>query len=129
MADVEFANGSKRYPVEDLEIATPSNTDAEAPKVENNSIPGGRETVSNKSARRIAAAYIKKSLYWAARDRQYRSNRTERASNSYNCPKHPEVTLKPAIYKRREGVSDRLMGCPECMFMIKVDDILGDSIG
>jgi hypothetical protein len=34
--------------------------------------------------------------------------------------------LKPGIYKRREGVSERLMCCrsPECVFLIKQVDII-----
>jgi hypothetical protein len=128
MADVEFANGPKRFPVEDLEKAEEGSGDTHAPRIENNAIPGGRETVINKSARRVAAAYLKKALYWAARDRQYRSTKSERSDGNYYCPKHPDQLLQKAIYKRREGRSDRLLGCPTCMFLIKVDDILMDSL-
>jgi hypothetical protein len=32
--------------------------------------------------------------------------------------------LKRAIYKRRDGSSERLLGCPGCMFLIKDADIV-----
>jgi hypothetical protein len=34
------------------------------------------------------------------------------------------VPLKRAVYKRRDGSSDKLMGCPGCMFLIKDADIV-----
>ena len=128
MADVEFANGVKRFPVEDLERSGVGNNDTIPPKIENNSVPGGRETVITReaSAKRVTTAYLKRALYWAQRDRQYRPSRAE-SEGGYFCPKHPEVPLKKAIYKRREGQSERVLGCPTCMFLIKVDDILIDS--
>ena len=125
MVDVEFSIGNRRYPVEDLQLID-SNGNASPPHT--NSVPGGQPTVSvpgGPSGARVAAAFTKKSLYWAQKDRQYRMTRPEVDSGCPNCPKcghdHP---LKKAIYKRRDGSSERLMGCPSCMFLIKDSDIV-----
>jgi hypothetical protein len=125
MVDVEFSIGNRRYPVEDLQRID-SNGNASPPHT--NSVPGGQPTVSvpgGPKASRVAQASEKKALYWAARDRQYRMSKPEISGGCPHCPKcgqgHP---LKKATYKRRDGSSDRLMGCPECMFLIKASDIL-----
>ena len=130
MADVEFPSGVKRYPVEELQRIT---TEVHPPKDEN--IPGGQGTVPvdggpvpAKTAHRIhriAEAYVKKSLYWASRDRKYRVSREEREAGSYTCPKCKEAALRKAVYKRAEGISERLLGCPSCLFLIKACDIMG----
>jgi hypothetical protein len=73
----------------------------------------------------VAQAFVKKSLYWAQKDRQYRMTRPEAAGESVACPKcGPDSPLKKAIYKRRDGSSERLQGCPGCMFLIKDADIV-----
>ena len=124
MVDVEFSVGNKRYPVEDLQRID-SNGNADPPHT--NSVPGGQPTVSvpgGPSDSKVAAAFAKKPLYWAGRDRQYRMTTPEVSVGLPNCPKCPDVPLKKAIYKRRDGSSDRLRGCPECMFLIKESDIV-----
>jgi len=121
MADVEMSTGSRRYPVEDLQrfvdgIAVPTHTSTSgAPTV---SVPGGPK------ASKVAGAYLRKALYWVSKDRQFKMTRLEATSGAPCCPRcvdHPP--LKKAIYKRREGASVRLLGCPGCLFLIKNDDI------
>ena len=125
MVDVEFSIGNRRYPVEDLQRIG-DNGNADPPRTD--SVPGGQPTVQvpgGPSDSRVAAAFEKKALYWAARDRKYRMNRSEVMGGCPNCPKcGHEAPLKKAIYKREDGSSERLMGCPECMFLIKDSDIV-----
>lgn len=125
MVDVEFSIGNRRYPVEDLQRID-SKGNADPPRT--NSVPGGQPTVQvpgGPASSRVAQAFEKKALYWASRDRQYRMSKPEISGGCPHCPKcghgHP---LKKAIYKRRDGSSDRLMGCSDCLFLIKASDIL-----
>lgn len=117
MVDVEFSNGNKRFPVEVLQrVDAKGNIDA--PRT--NTAPGGQPTVSVPGGPKAKLA-----LYWAGPDRQYKMTRTESESNTPVCPKcGSDFPLKKAIYKRRDGSSEKLMGCPGCMFLIKVEDIL-----
>ena len=124
MVDVEWPHGSERRPVEDLaRLKSP-------PAVGNDNIPGGAGTVSVPGgplpqSSRIAAAYLKKALYWAAPDRRYRATKGEVDGTLFTCPKCKEKSLMPASYKRRDGISDRLLACPGCLFLIKRCDIIG----
>ena len=127
MIDVEMATGNKRYPVEDLQRFD-SEGDSDPPRTD--SAPGGQPTVQvpggpiDKSAHRVAHAY-RKAIYWADKDRQYRANRGEITSGHPACPRCEESpNLQGAIYKRRDGSSERLLGCPGCMFLIKRSDIM-----
>jgi len=140
MVDVEFPSGTKRFPVEDLQRTV---TEVHPPVTEQ--VPGGipehgvsggpppkatqplREdpTAKTASVQRVAQAFVKKSLYWASKDRKYRPAQSELDSNSFTCPKCKEEQLRPAIYKRREGNSERLLGCGRCLFLIKTCDIMG----
>ena len=142
MADVQFAGSNRRLPVEDLLITNDHWTNP--PAVGN--VPGGTPTVSvpggpvppvprpkeasPQSQERVARAFVRKALYWAGKDRQYRATTEELDSGAYSCPKcrarGEVVPMKRAIYKRRDGCSDRLMGCPVCMFLIKRSDVLND---
>lgn len=124
MVDVQFTHGTKRYPVEDLQVINEFGVPL-PPPVEMDSVPGGRETVINKRAmaRKLVARFEKEGLYWAQKDRVYRAKKSEIEADCYFCPRHPDVELIPSVYKRREGKSERLLGCPECMFLIKVEDI------
>lgn len=133
MVDVEFTAGNKRYPVEDLLRINPEQSKAIPPFTD--STPGGGGTVSvpggpNKvgSSRRVAEAFVKKALYWSGADRQYKATTAEVATGHYLCPKCRtqgiESVLKPAIYKRRGGVSERLLGCGNCLFLVKKSDIV-----
>lgn len=127
MLDVEFPVGNRRFPVEDVQrmengMADPPDTDSAPGGGGSVSVPGGPYP---KSANRVAQAFTKKSIYWAQKDRQYRMTRPEAETQSPTCPKcGPESPLKRAIYKRRDGSSERLQGCPGCMFLIKDADIV-----
>ncbi len=130
MVDVEFPNGNRRFPVEDVQRID-SSGNASPPHT--NSVPGGQPTVQvpgGPSASRVAASFSKKSLYWAGKDRQYRMNKSELESGVLNCPKcgcgYP---LRNAVYKRRGSSSEKLMGCPSCMFLIKQSDIMNFGPG
>jgi hypothetical protein len=134
MVDVEFPHGSKRYGVEDLQRL---DTDGVPITPSTSTVPAGPGTVSvpggparSASVERVARAFVKQSLYWAARDRQYRATKPEVVSGHYHCPKCKvqgiESVLKPAAYKRRDGQSEKLLGCGECLFLIKKSDILND---
>lgn len=115
MVDVEWPNGNTREPVESL--MRQSLETIAPPETEN--VPGGV------SSRRVAEAYVKKALYWAAPDRHYRATREECLSGKFRCPKCKETTLKPASYQRAGGSSEKLLGCPGCLFLIKPCDIIG----
>jgi hypothetical protein len=128
MVDVQFPHGSTRMPVEDLVVDTSGDTDN---VMEKDSIPGGvgtvpvssgaSEDVVIKSASKVASLYMKKALYWAERDRKYKRKRDE---SHAHCPKCKHVKLKNTSYKRINGLSERLLGCPSCLFLIKKSDIL-----
>jgi hypothetical protein len=76
-------------------------------------------------AARVARAHVKKALYWNGRDRKYRCTQVEGATSGFGCPKKGCLgVLKPAVYKRVDGASVKLLGCPKCMFLIKRSDIL-----
>jgi len=132
--DVEWPHGSARVPVEDLQILK-KQTDYDPPHHDN--VPGGAGTVSvpggpeklprdiQASVQRLAFAYVKKALYWASSDRQYKATGLECGDGQYRCPKCKEGILRPASYKRRGGQSVKLLGCPNCLFLIKQSDILG----
>lgn len=128
MVDVEYPNGTKRHPVEELQRTL--GTEADAPHTEN--VPAGAGTVrvpggpaKEASTRRVAEAFVKQALYWASKDRKYKARTDEIEAGSYTCPKCKAGTLRNAVYKRAEGRSERLMGCPECLFLIKRCDIIG----
>lgn len=138
MVDVEFPSGNKRYPVEDLARVNSEETrfipplTNSAPSTEMVSVPGGpveplddnERMASSVSSSRVAQAWVKSALYWAAKDRRYRATKEECDSGTFNCPKcGPESQLRAAIYKRREGASERLLACGNCLFLIKRDDI------
>lgn len=154
MVDVEFPHGSKRYPVEELQVVDSSDFWINAPQ--SDSTPGGSGTVSvpggpyefpnphryydykaeqelqrklhlekKLATQNVADRFQKKALYWATRDRKYRANQSESLEGCYSCPKCRDTLLKKCIYKRENGVSERLLGCPSCLFLIKRTDILG----
>ncbi len=131
MVDVQFPQGSQRMPVEDLQRCSP-NPAVSTPAPEHETIPGGAGTVPVSagphaaSAARVAQAHAKQSLYWAAVDRKYRASRAELDAGHYGCPRCKHDNLRKAVYKRDSGASDKLYGCPSCMFLIKRCDIVGD---
>jgi hypothetical protein len=89
---------------------------------------GGKQAASRSvMTQRVAQAFVKKSLYWHARDRKYRVSRNEHASGSYGCPaKACGGTLRRASYKMEDGQMVKLHACPRCLFMIRASDILDD---
>lgn len=133
MADVEFTSGAKRIPVEDLQRFDKEEGTTLPPC--GDSTPGGHPTavstdtvevpVRLANSRRVAEAFVKQALYWAASDRRYRATQAEIATGHFKCPKCKEAVLRPAIYKRRGGQSERLLGCPNCLFLVKKSDIIG----
>lgn len=128
MVDVEWPHGNERVPVEDLQRQGAQG--AIPPSVEHDNVPGGDTVMSGKSASakgslRVAQAFVKKSLYWAGKDRHYKATRSEISAGSYGCPKCKQADLRPVAYKRRDGASEKLMGCPDCLFLVKKCDIMG----
>ena len=119
MVDVQTSQGSKRFPVEELRKIKPSSVVSEPIKTE--SVPGGAGTVPQKQATEPSAQRI--ALYWRSRDRGYQATKSECDNGVFGCPKCKEAELRKAIYKRREGASERLLACPKCMFLIKDLDI------
>lgn len=117
MVDVENSRGNKRYPVEELQLWNPE-TGNPIPPVTNSIADAPPNTQVTASAKRVA-------LYWAQKDRQYRMCKEELSSNKPCCPKcGPEFPLSKTNYKRREGQSESLLGCHNCLFLIKADDII-----
>jgi hypothetical protein len=128
MVDVEFPSGSKRYPVEDIQRfneyggSEPPYTDsipAGSPSVE---VPGGPSL----PVREIVARHVRNALYWSGPGRRYRATRSEIEHNAYCCPKCGHDPIQKTVYKRFEGKSERLLGCPSCLFLIKPCDIDND---
>jgi len=133
MVQVQWPHGPERVPVEDLQRF--ESDEYKPPAVENDTVPGGRDTVpvssgngrtaNASSVSRVSEAYVKKAMYWASVDRKYRASKEECDSGRFHCPRCPEEILVKATYKRRDGMSDHLLGCPKCMFLIKKQDIMG----
>lgn len=140
MCDVEWPHGSERVPVEELQQYEAK--DFRPPDVGHDNVPGGAESVSvpggpveaksasldvEASSRRVAEAFVKRSLYWGAKNRKYRATRGEIDSGRYMCPKckAEEAVLRKVNYKREEGASDHLLGCSSCLFVIKRCDLIG----
>lgn len=133
MVDVEYSTGTKRYPVEDLQRFV----DGSPVPPLTNSTPGGAigattsggpyapltDVERGVAASKVAKTWVKQSLYWAGKDRQYKGTLTEIESGKYLCPKC-ETELRNAAYKRRDGKSERLLGCPSCLFLVKKSDIM-----
>jgi len=121
MVDVQLIDGTMRYPAEELHLWRDGQI--VPPKVEHDSVPGGegQYPVSNGGPKHASAEKV--ALYWKQRDRQYHANRSECESGVFGCPRCKDATLRKAIYKRREGESERLWACPSCTFLIKDLDI------
>jgi hypothetical protein len=84
-----------------------------------------RVKASSDLAARVATAFVKKAVYWNGADRKYRATTGELTSKVYYCPKCKDVPLKKAVYKRVGGQSERLFGCPSCLFLIHRRDLIG----
>lgn len=129
--DLEFAWGSGRYPVEELQRVTDISTKPPAPDAA--TVPGDAGTVrvpgvSRKAVQRVSRAFVKQALYWAARNRHYKATRPELDAGKYACPKCKDESsyLRPASYEMSEGQRVHVLGCPQCLFLIKRCDIIGD---
>jgi hypothetical protein len=126
MAEVQYSRGNRRYPVEDL---VRLNADRQVdPPSQSNSVPGGLPNAvvsGGPNPSRVAHAFIKRALYWAARDRKYRPTRAEAGAGTYCCPKcGGDATLRRTTYGREDGRNVKLLACPECLFLIREDDVL-----
>lgn len=120
MVDVQFPHGSSRLPVEDLVVDTSG--DVNNVKMDVDSVPGGLGSYPvSTGAKRVASMHMKKAIYWKERDRKYKMKRNE---GHPHCPKCKEVKLRNTSYKRRNGLSEHLLGCPSCLFLIKSTDII-----
>lgn len=127
MVDVEFPGGSKRYPVEEL---TRFDEQGHPNPPDDGYVPGGAGTVSvpgGPFGDEVASPQKKEALYWGAADRRYRATAEELSSGTFKCPKCREAALRKAIYRRLKGRSERLYGCPSCLFLIERDSILNGS--
>jgi len=127
MVDIETSLGNRRYPVEELQKF---DRDGDAnPPVTDSAPAGGSETVKVPgSPARVAQAFQKISLYWASRDRKYRLSQPELSSGKPCCPRcedHPP--LKKVVFKTRDGVNERLLGCKACLFLVHPEDLVGAS--
>jgi len=102
---------------------------AEEPRVELVHEVGPLEELRRQAsmASRVARAFVKKSLYWHARDRKYRVSREEHDNGQYRCPiRGCDGHLRRATYKMRDGAKIKLHACPACLFMIRASDLLVD---
>ncbi len=129
MVDVLSAMGQKRIPVEELALAgsgatVPPPVEADdSTDVQWCSVSRGQ---SDRNVQKLASKFLKQGLYWSGVDRRYRPTRTEKSEGVRLCPKCC-TPMRPTRYKRREGVTERLLACPSCLFLIKPCDIEGEA--
>ncbi len=142
MCDVEWPHGSERMAVEDLQQYEAK--DYRPPEVGHDNVPGGAESVTvpggptklphksasvdmDESSLRVAHAFVKRSIYWGARNRKYRATKAEIDSGRFGCPKCRDESsrLRKVNYKRNDMGSEHLLGCPHCLFVIKRCDLIG----
>jgi len=124
MADVQYPHGNKRLPVEGLQ-RTRGDFWVQPPRVDSTLGGNPKTPVTAPSPEKVASAHLKQALYWKSLDRKYRATQSEVVSKNYSCPRCKIVTLKKCVYKRQEGASEKLFGCPQCLFLIKRSDIEG----
>jgi len=135
MVDVQYPHGATRAPVEDLLIDSGSSIDASV-DVAYDSVPGGTRTVpvsggppppsKDASAARVATGHLNKmAVYWAAKGRQYRPSKAEMETGQLCCPRCEDAYLRKTLYKMEEGMRVKLFVCPECLFIVRRDDVLG----
>lgn len=133
MVDVQYPHGTARAAVEDLLIDRGKSIESEV-DVQSDTVPGGTHTVPvsggpgpkrSDSIHRVASQYVKRAVYWVARNRQYRPSREELSTGNLCCPRCDEAHLRKTIYKREDGISIRLFCCPQCLFLIRRNDIVG----
>ena len=130
VVDVEWATGNRRMNVEDITIIDKDDTVHPPEATEN--VPGGLPVRPGREASpsRVAEAFAKSAIYWANVDRGYRATRGESGNKHYRCPKpccrgNEESVLRRQPYKREDGKTVKLLSCPNCSFLIRVDDVHG----
>lgn len=118
MVEVEMLSGIVRYPAEELQIfnddgaVVPPGSPTPAQEDDDD------EPVEAPSAKRVA-------MYWADRDRKYKMTKAEHECGKPSCPRCKDApALKRCVFRRTEGQSERLLGCPQCMFLIHDTDIV-----
>lgn len=114
MVEVEMLSGVVRYPAEDLQLYN----------ADGNPVPPGspKEASLKPSPSRVA-------MYWADRDRKYKMTKAEHECGKPSCPRCKDApALKRCVFRRTEGQSERLLGCPQCMFLIHDSDILNFTL-
>jgi hypothetical protein len=137
VVDVEWATGNRRMNVED--IVRIDRDDTVHPPEATENIPGGAPVRPGRAAgqapdpRRVAEAFTKSAIYWANVDRGYKATRGESSGKSYRCPKpccrgNEESVLRRSPYKREDGKTVKLLSCPNCSFLIRVNDVHGHHL-
>lgn len=66
----------------------------------------------------------KTATYWASQNRQHRATKAEVTAKCPNCPKCG-TSMRKATYKMAEGQRVRLFACPQDLYLIRQNDILG----
>lgn len=128
MVDVLAPAGQKRIPVEELSMAS-SGASVPPPVEAEIDAPPQWCSVSRgqgKTAKKLAQKFVKEAIYWRGVDRKYRRTKHEQAAGVTNCPRCC-TPMKKTRYKRREGISESLYGCPECLFLIKELDLQAEG--
>lgn len=74
---------------------------------------------------RVSTAYLKKAVYWAGSNRQYKPTKAENETGRLCCPRCEDAILRKVVYKREDGKSVRLFCCPECLFLLRRSDVIG----
>lgn len=119
MVDVEMSSGAKRFPVEDLQRFHEDRTNVDPTRADSHisdmvPVSAGPQASASKVA-----------LYWAERDRKYKMTKAELACGKPSCPNCEDAPLlKRAVFRRTEGKSERLLGCPSCLFLVHDTDIV-----
>ena len=133
MVDVQYPHGTARAPVEDLLIDRGSSIESEV-DVRSDTVPGGTHTAPvaggpgperSDSPHRVASRHLKRAVYWAAPNRQYRPTKQELVTGKLCCPRCDESYLRRSTYKMEEGTQVKLFVCPSCLFIVRRDDVAG----
>lgn len=145
MVDVQFSNGVRRYPVEEVQrflpdaTVDPPSTPAGVAGADEDKTPLIKQGASPEQISRVSQRYVaqctqtpigvgsmKEAVYWASAGRQYRATRPEVESRSYRCGrKGCDGTLRPASYRMDGGHRVRLLACPKCLFMVMPENLAG----
>ena len=66
----------------------------------------------------------KTAAYWTSQNRQYRATRSEIQARRPNCPRCGSP-MRKTTYKMAEGTKMRLFACPQDLYLIKQQDVVG----